>query len=211
MRILITAGPTREYFDTVRFISNPSSGKMGYALAAAALRRGHAVTLVSGPVALAPPAGAKVVRVETAAQMAAASKRAFREADAAILTAAVCDYRPATRLHKKLKKSAEPLRLLLEPTEDIAASLGRRKGRRITIGFAMEDHDHRAHAVAKLARKRCDAVVLNGPENVGADRASVEVLIAAQGWQPGWQGTKRQVAGRIIRLLERLAAERAGA
>ncbi len=208
MRILITAGPTREYFDTVRFISNPSSGKMGYALAAAAARRGHDVTLVSGPVAIDPPRGVRTVRVVTAAEMATATKRAFARADAAILTAAVCDYRPAKRARRKLKKSGRRLTVTLEPTEDIAATLGRRKGRRILIGFAMEDHNHRRFAAGKLARKRCDAIVLNGPANIGADLAEVEILVAGRDWDGPWRGTKRQVAARVIRLAERLATGR---
>lgn len=208
MRLLITAGPTREHFDTVRFISNASSGKMGYAIAAAALARGHEVVLVSGPVPLAPPKGAEVVRVVTAAEMAAAAKRAFRRADAAVFTAAVCDYRPAQRAARKLKKTSRSVVVRLEPTEDIAASLGWRKGRRVTIGFAMEDHEHRRFAESKLRRKRCDAVVLNGPENVGGDRATVEVLVSAEGWTGPWTGTKRQVAARVVRLAERLLEER---
>lgn len=208
MRILITAGPTREFFDTVRFISNPSSGKMGYALAAAAARRGHEVVLVSGPVTIRPPTNVRTVHVTTAAEMAAAAKRAFRRADAAILTAAVCDYRPRKPLARKLKKQARPRTVTLEPTEDISASLGRTKGRRITIAFAMEDHNHHHHAADKLVRKRCDAIILNGPENIGADRATVEVLVAGEGWTGPWRGTKRQVAERIVRLAEQLAARK---
>ncbi|MBN1490742.1 MAG: phosphopantothenoylcysteine decarboxylase [Phycisphaerae bacterium] len=210
MRILITAGPTREFFDTVRFISNPSSGKMGYALAAAAARRGHRVVLVSGPVSIAPPKGVALVRVVSAAEMAAAAKRAFRQADAGIFTAAVCDYRPQQCLARKLKKQHRARVVKLEPTEDIAMSLGQRKGCRITIGFAMEDHDARRHAADKLTRKRCDVVVLNGPENIGADWAAVEVLLADGEWLAPWQGTKRQLAGRIIRLTETLHAAKRG-
>ncbi len=210
MRILITAGPTREFLDTVRFISNPSSGKMGYALAAAGVARGHDVVLVSGPTTLKPPAGVKAIHVVSAAQMAAAAKKTFATVDAAIFTAAVCDYRPALRMDRKLKKKNQRLMLELEPTEDIAASHGRRKGRRITIGFAMEDHEHRRFAADKLLRKRCDAIVLNGPENVGVDRGSVEVLVAGEEWLEPWHGTKRQIAGRIIKLLERIDAKRQG-
>ncbi len=209
MRILITAGPTREYFDTVRFVSNPSSGKMGYALAEAAVARGHEVILISGPVSIGPPRGVRCIPVVTASEMAAAARRAFDGADAAIMTAAVCDYRPRRRLTHKHKKGARPLRITLVPTEDIAASLGRRKGRRVMIAFAMEDHDHRPHAEAKLVRKRCDAIVLNGPENIGADRATVEVLVAGEGWSGPWRGTKTQVARRILRLLERLVCRKA--
>lgn len=206
MRILITAGPTREFFDTVRFISNPSSGKMGYALAAAAVDRGHQVILVSGPVELSDPPGAEVIRVVSAAQMAQVCKNLWPGCDAGILTAAVCDYRPQRTLDHKLKKRAATRQIALLPTEDIAATLGRSKEHRPLIGFAMEDHDHQAHAEAKLKRKRCDAMVLNGPENVGAEHAAVQVLTVAEGWSPPFRGSKYQVAQRVLRLVESLAA-----
>jgi phosphopantothenoylcysteine decarboxylase/phosphopantothenate--cysteine ligase len=162
------------------------------------------VVLVTGPVALPPPAGAVVVPVVSAAEMAIAAKRAFRTADAAIFTAAVCDYRPAQQTSRKLKKSSRPVAVRLEPTEDIAASLGRIKGRRITIGFALEDHEHRRFAEEKLARKRCDAIVLNSPGNVGRARAEIELLVPGEGWSEPYAGTKPQVAAKIIRLAERL-------
>ena len=204
VRILITAGPTREYFDSVRFISNPSTGKMGYALAAAAARRGHEVTLVSGPVALPSPAGCRCISVVTAAEMAIAAKRGFRRSDAAILTAAVCDYRPTRPMKRKLAKQNRSRSLMLVPTEDIATSLGRVKRKRVIVGFAMEDHDHRAHAETKLRRKRCDAIVLNGPENVGSDNAVIEIFRADGTWSPRYSASKRAVATRIIRLTESL-------
>jgi len=141
VKLLVSAGPTREFFDSVRFISNPSSGRMGYAIAREAARRGHEVALVSGPVTLKPPKGVNIVRVTTAAEMARACKRAFRQADVAVMTAAVCDYRPAQPSKQKLAKQARAKRVLLEPTEDIAATLGRSKGNRILVAFAMEDHD----------------------------------------------------------------------
>lgn len=202
MRLLVSAGPTREFFDSVRFISNPSSGKMGYAIASEAARRGHEVTLVSGPVAIAPPDGVDVVRVATAAEMARACKRAFKTADAAVMTAAVCDYRPVERLAYKRPKRRTRFRLLLEPTEDIAAALGRRKGRRVLVGFAMEDTDPRAHAERKLRRKNCDLIILNGLETVGSDRASVEFFAPARGWTGPYRGSKVQIARRIVKLIE---------
>lgn len=205
LRILITAGPTREFFDTVRFVSNPSTGKMGYALSVAARARGHEVVLVSGPVALPDPKGVKVVRVVSAAQMARECKRLWADCDAGVLTAAVCDYRPKHILDHKLKKKALDRHITLVPTEDIAAALGRSKKHRPVIGFAMEDHDHHAHAEAKLRRKRCDAIVLNGPANIGADRATVEILTRAEGWSTPITETKQVLARRIVRLLESLA------
>jgi phosphopantothenoylcysteine decarboxylase / phosphopantothenate---cysteine ligase len=208
VNILVSAGPTREYFDSVRFISNPSSGKMGYALAAEAARRGHRVTLVSGPVSLDPPSGVKVVQVVSAAEMAAACKRAFRTADAAFMTAAVCDYRPRDKAGHKRPKKARALRVVLEPTEDIAAALGRTKGRRLIVAFAMEDNDPHAHAERKLHKKNCDLIVLNGPENVGRDRAEVELFSPGTGWTGPFRGTKAQVARRLVRLAEELRDRR---
>jgi phosphopantothenoylcysteine decarboxylase / phosphopantothenate---cysteine ligase len=180
---------------------------MGYALAAEAARRGHRVTLVSGPGALQAPKGGRVVNVGTAAEMAVACKRAFRDADAALMTAAVCDYRPRGRVRYKRAKKNQPLRVVLEPTEDIAAALGRHKGRRILIGFAMEDHDPHAHAERKLHKKNCDLIVLNGPENVGRDRAVVELFSPQTGWTGPFRGTKTQVARRLVMAAEQLAGK----
>lgn len=205
VRLLVSAGPTREFFDSVRFISNPSTGKMGYAIAREALRKGHNVTLVTGPVGLKPPAGVKLVAVTTAAEMAIACKRAFQDADAAVMTAAVCDYRPAARADHKLPKSRQPRRVLLEATEDIAASLGRRKGRRMLVCFAMEDSDPHAKAERKLNRKNCDLIVLNGPENVGSDDASVEFFTRTGGWSPVMRGSKTVIARRLLKVIESTA------
>ena len=132
MHILITAGPTVEYLDSVRFISNGSSGKMGYAIAAAAARLGHKVTLVSGPVNLPPVRGVRMVRVTTAMEMLGEARTAFRSADAAVFAAAVCDYRPSRRFPGKTPKKKDGFALKLIPNPDIAATLSRRKGRRIT-------------------------------------------------------------------------------
>lgn len=208
MKLLISAGPTREYLDSVRFLSNPSSGRMGYALAREAARRGHEVTLVSGPVSLPPPPDVTVVRVESAAEMSAACKRAFRTADAAIMCAAVCDYRPVQRGKLKLPKQTRPFRITLEPTEDIAAALGGRKGRRVLVGFAMEDHDPHAKAERKLRQKRCDLIVLNGPGNIGTETAVVEFYTPQGGWEPPIRGSKSAVARAILVRLEALLAGR---
>ena len=178
---------------------------MGYAIAEAAAAKGHRVTLVSGPVAMKPPKGVTTIAVTTAAEMAAASKAAFAETDAAIFTAAVCDYRPRRRAGRKTAKKARSKTVVLVPTEDIAASLGRRKGNRITIAFAMEDHDGRLRAERKLLRKNCDAIVLNGPENVGSEQASVQWLVRGGRWQRWPRASKRQVARRLIGELSRLA------
>lgn len=205
MRILVTAGPTREYFDTVRFISNPSTGKMGYAIAIELALRGHDVVLISGPVNLPPPEHVEVIHVESAEEMFQASTSIFETCHAAVMTAAVCDYRPARRLDHKLKKQNRPREIRLKPTRDILAHLGRVKGGRVLVGFAMEDHDHRNSAERKLRRKNCDAIVLNGIDNVGSDRASVEILRISSGWSKTFSGTKRRVARVVADLVEDLA------
>ncbi len=204
MKILISAGPTREFFDTVRFISNASSGKMGYAIAREAVRRGHEVELVSGPVSLKPPKNVGVIPVTTAAEMFQACKKAFRNVDAAIMCAAVCDYRPAQTAKQKMEKKSRTLRVSLEPTEDIAAALGKRKGRQLMIGFALQDYDPHRHAERKLKKKNFDLIVLNGPDNVGTDRAIVEIYTPATGWAKPIMGTKNIIAKRLLKAVESL-------
>ena len=204
MRILVTAGPTREFFDSVRFISNPSSGKMGYAIAAEAARRGHEVALVSGPVELPDPEGVEVVRVVTAQEMFQIATSLFEHCRAAVMTAAVCDYRPARTIDHKLKKRNRIRPIQLVPTNDICAHLGRVKEHRVVVGFAMEDHDHHRNAEAKLMRKRCDAIVLNGIGNVAGDSAEIEILTADTGWSGPYAGTKSTVATVVMDLVEEL-------
>lgn len=208
MRILVTAGPTQEYFDPVRFISNASSGKMGYAVAVEAARRGHEVVLVSGPVELPEPDGAEVIHVVSAHEMFLAVTSEFAECQAAVMTAAVCDYRPSKRLSHKLKKQHRSLSVQLEPTEDILAHLGRIKGDRVLIGFAVEDHEPHTNAEAKLRRKRCDAIVLNGPGTIGSDSAEVEILQDDAGWSGPLSGTKGHVAAAVMDVLDALLAAR---
>ncbi len=171
VRVLVSAGPTREPVDPVRYLSNRSSGKMGYALARVARRRGAEVTLVSGPSALAPPPGVHLVRVTTARDMATAVEEAFPAAAAVIMSAAVADYRPREAAARKLKKDAAGLTLELERTPDILAGLGARKGRRLLIGFAAETHDVAAEARRKLRAKRLDLIVAN---DVGAPGAGFD-------------------------------------
>jgi len=162
MNVLITAGPTREALDPVRFLSNRSTGKMGCALAQAAQELGHRVTLVAGPIALPPPEGVTVVAVESASDMAAAVKARAPEADLIIMAAAVADYRPKVQSPVKIKKGAGDLVLELERTEDILASLGQMKRPgQILVGFAAETNDVTAHAAAKLARKNLDWIAAN--------------------------------------------------
>ena len=161
-RIVITAGPTHEPVDPVRYLSNASSGKMGYAIAAAAAAHGAHVTLVSGPVSLPEPAGVGVIHVTTAAQMLEATQDAFATADAAILAAAVSDYRPEQTADHKLKKAAEPIdNIALAENPDILATLSQSRGSRVVIGFAAETDNVLENARKKLATKGCDLIVAN--------------------------------------------------
>lgn len=161
VRVLVTAGPTRERIDAVRFISNPSSGKTGYAIAEEAARRGAEVVLVSGPATLPDPFGARTVRVQSAAQMADAVDAEYASADVVVASAAVSDFTPAAPVAGKLKKDAAPDTLELVRTRDILASLGERKGGRVLVGFAAETDDVLRHARAKLDAKHLDLVVAN--------------------------------------------------
>ena len=163
MKILVTAGPTRESIDPVRYITNRSSGKMGYALAEALVRAGHQVVLVSGPVTLSAPEGLdSLIRVETAAQMAESVKEVFPSCGGAVMCAAVADYRPAEPASEKIHKREGDLILRLERTEDILLSLGRMKSRdQILVGFAAETEDLRQRALGKMERKNLDWIIAN--------------------------------------------------
>jgi phosphopantothenoylcysteine decarboxylase/phosphopantothenate--cysteine ligase len=177
-RILVTAGPTREFMDPVRFLSNPSSGKMGYELAKEALRRGAEVTLVSGPTTLLPPAGAKIKKVTTAAEMKEAVLRAFPRADAVVMAAAVSDFRFKDVLAEKAKKRDLAGAVEIEQTEDILALLGKRKKNQVLVGFAAETGDMIGNARKKMAGKRADLMVANPVgEGLGFGTAANEVHI----------------------------------
>ncbi|MCD8071764.1 MAG: bifunctional phosphopantothenoylcysteine decarboxylase/phosphopantothenate--cysteine ligase CoaBC [Alistipes sp.] len=167
-KILVTAGPTLEAIDPVRYISNHSTGKMGYALAGALAGRGAQVVLVSGPVGITPPGGVETVEVVTAEQMYAASVGAFADCDAAILCAAVADYTPAQYSESKIKKAGDEFTIPLRKTPDIAAALGAVKGRRIVAGFALETNDELRNAQEKLRSKNLDFIVLNSLRDEGA-------------------------------------------
>jgi phosphopantothenoylcysteine decarboxylase/phosphopantothenate--cysteine ligase len=166
-KLLITAGPNREPLDPVRYISNRSSGKMGYALARAALRRGAEVALVSGPTALEAPAGARIISVMTAAQMREAVLKEFAQCSAVIMAAAVSDYRPIAA-EKKMKRGTGPVELRLEPNADILKELGQSKDGKWLVGFAAETDDLTANAQKKLREKNLDMVVANNVAEEGS-------------------------------------------
>jgi phosphopantothenoylcysteine decarboxylase/phosphopantothenate--cysteine ligase len=162
VRLLVTAGPTRQWLDPVRFISNPSTGKMGYAIAEAAISRGAAVVLVSGPTALTPPPGAELVRVESTQDMLEAATRAFPECDAAVCAAAPADHAPESVAGQKIKRlQGGALELRLVPTPDVAAALGQMKGDRALVAFAADTQSLLENAKAKMAAKHADLVVAN--------------------------------------------------
>ena len=208
MRILVTAGPTREYLDDVRYLSNASSGRMGYAIAEAAVRRGHAVVLVTGPVDLAPPDGCDVRRVETTAEMRAACVEAFPSCDGVIAAAAVCDYRPASRVAGKIAKTGGPVTIEMIETDDVLAELGRTKDGRWVVGFALEAENPRERALQKLRAKNCDWIVLNAPSAIGSERNSVELIGADGRGLAEWSGTKAEVADALLDWLDRTAGAR---
>lgn len=211
MRILITAGGTREYIDPVRFISNASSGRMGYALARAALKAGHEVTLITAPTLLKPPEDAKIVRVQSAAEMFEAVKERFSRCDCLIMAAAVSDYTPAKPSKTKLKKQTTKLALELKPTPDILKWAGRLKSRThatgpwspILVGFALEDRDLRANAERKFREKNLDMIVANAPSAIGAERSTVHIKIRGADWVETADRNKTATARRIIALIER--------
>lgn len=201
MNVLVTAGPTREYLDEVRYLTNASSGKMGFACATAAVKAGHDVTLVTGPVSLPDPKGVRTVRVVSAEEMYRAVLKAYPKAEAAIATAAVGDYRPAARFAGKLKKKEGPLTLELIRTRDILQEMGNRKGDRILVGFALEVQDAVRQALLKYERKNLDFIVLNSPTTFAADTMDCQVYRAGNVVKRFERATKTEVARWIVSAI----------
>ena len=208
-RVLVTAGPTRERIDPVRYLSNDSSGKMGFAIAEASVAAGHEVVLIAGPVELETPKGVRRIDVESAREMLAEVRKAFPECDTLFMAAAVCDFRPARRLRGKWRKKdvgQERATLELISNPDILGAITRRKGDRLVVGFALETSDGLRRAREKLERKRMDYVVLNGPSALNATKTSVKIL--------GRDGSQRDLAGRtksaVAKVLVGLRAPSAG-
>jgi phosphopantothenoylcysteine decarboxylase/phosphopantothenate--cysteine ligase len=208
--ILLTAGPTQEDLDPVRFLTNRSSGRMGYAVAEAAAQRGARVILISGPTALETPAGVTRVNVRTAAQMLRAVEDQFTQATTAIFAAAVADYRPVDIASQKIKKTAGEVTLRLEPNPDILATVARKKENRLIVGFAAETGEVAENARKKLAEKNADLIVANDvtAEGAGFDvDTNIVTLFARDGRDlPLPKMTKREVAHRILDEVLRLSA-----
>ncbi len=200
LKVLITAGPTIEDIDPVRYLSNRSSGKMGYALAQAALDRGADVILVSGPTQLVPPPGARMVRVRSAAEMKDAVLREFSAANIVIKAAAVSDFRPVSIAPRKIKKANASREIVLVPTEDILGVLGRLKTTQVLVGFAAETENLLENARGKMSGKNLDMIVANdvGAGVFGSDSASVHILGTDGTVVRIDQSLKAEIADRIV-------------
>jgi phosphopantothenoylcysteine decarboxylase/phosphopantothenate--cysteine ligase len=206
--VLITAGPTCEDLDPVRYLTNRSSGKMGYAVAEAAARRGARVILVSGPTSLDAPAGVNRIDVRTADEMHRAVAEKFPECSIAIFAAAVADYRPVAKLEQKIKRDKEPVTLSLQPTTDILATVAKNKGERLVVGFAAETQAVAENARKKLVAKNADMIVANDvtAEGAGFDHdTNIVTLFARDGRDlPLPRMSKSEVAQRILDEVVRL-------
>jgi phosphopantothenoylcysteine decarboxylase / phosphopantothenate---cysteine ligase len=234
--ILITSGPTRQYLDPVRYLSNASSGRMGAALAAAAIEAGHRVTIVSGPVDVTYPPEAEVIPVVSTEEMLAACRRVFPKCDGLIAAAAPCDFRPAEVAQQKIRKTGELLCLELVETPDIVATLaaerkprgphpnplpkgegtereslrrggGTERHDQWIVGFALETEDQHARARRKLEQKKCDMIVVNGPEAINAGQTRVEVLDKEGQSLGSFGGSKSEVARSVFGIIQQRLIE----
>ncbi len=208
-RILITSGPTREYLDPVRYLTNASSGRMGAALAAAALEAGYEVVVVSGVVQVAYPARARVVPVTTTEEMLRACHDEFPSCEGVVGAAAPCDYRPLRVAAEKITKSGRPLKLILEETPDILTSLAAARQGQWMVAFALETAEGQRRATEKLRAKRCDLVVLNGPGAIDAAETRIEILDAAGERLVEFAGSKSGAARAVLAAVDRFLAPRA--
>jgi phosphopantothenoylcysteine synthetase/decarboxylase len=182
MKFLITAGGTREYIDPVRYITNASSGRMGYALARAAINAGYSVILITAPTSLKTPKHAEVINVQTSKEMFKAVKDNFPKCHCLIMAAAVSDYTPANPSKIKLKKQNQNLTLELKPTTDILKWAGRNKKDKIVVGFALEDKNILENAEKKLTNKNIDMIIANSIDAVGAKKSALFAKIKGQDW-----------------------------
>jgi phosphopantothenoylcysteine decarboxylase/phosphopantothenate--cysteine ligase len=200
--ILLTSGPTRQYLDPVRYLSNASSGRMGAALAAAAIEAGHQVTVVSGPVEIEYPPSAEVIAVVSTEEMLDACRSLWARCEGLIGAAAPCDYRPEQIARQKLSKTGRPRVLNLVETPDIVATLAAEKTSQWMVAFALETEDPRLRAMQKLQRKNCDLIVLNGPAAIRAADTRVEIIDRSGSVVEQFAGSKLDVARAIFRVLD---------
>lgn len=202
-RILITSGPTRQYLDPVRYLTNASSGRMGKALAESALLAGHQVTVITGPVNIEYPSTAEVHQVVTTGQMLETAQQLFPLHDGLIGAAAPCDYMPQKIRTEKIAKDGRPLQLELIETPDIVASVASQKRPdQWVVGFALETEDQRFRAIVKMQRKCCDLMVSNSPAAIDSDDNDVEILTTDGNIMAQVSGTKQQVAQAIIKAIQ---------
>ena len=213
MHFLITAGGMREYIDPVRFISNASTGKMGYALARAALGHQHTVTLITAPTGLRPPARAETIHINTSGDMFQAVKTSFPDCDCLVMAAAVSDYTVVRPAKTKIKKTHARFTLDLKPTQDILKWAGQHKSspaypaqhrKKLIVGFALEDRTVREQAEKKLRDKQLDMIVANTPAAIGADQSALQIKMRGQAWLEFPLEDKTRHAKRIIQLISSL-------
>ncbi len=207
-RILITSGPTRQYLDPVRYLSNGSSGRMGSALAGAAIDAGHEVVIVSGPVNIDYPQSAEVFSVVSTEEMLEAALGVWSDCDGMIGVAAPCDYRPVEVAAGKIAKNGDPLTIKLIETPDIVAGLAEVKTSQWMVAFALESEDRHLRAMQKLERKKCDLIVLNGPEAMCSSTTRVEVIDRGGQILADIDGSKLQVAVGVFDIISRRLIER---
>ena len=209
MRFVVTAGPTREAIDPVRFISNRSSGKMGYAIAEAALAAGHDVTLISGPASVAPPEGAQFISITTSDELHDEVHRAVRECDVLVMCAAVSDYKPATVEPRKMKKRKTPFALELIPTRDILASLPKENRSYLVVGFAAETHDLETNARKKLREKNCDMIVANDvsktDSGMESDENAVTIFFRNGESKTISRTSKKIIARELVKIISKMS------
>lgn len=203
-RMMITSGPTRQYLDPVRYLTNGSSGRMGRSLAQAALDLGHDVVVISGPVEIEYPMRAEVVPVVSTEDLLDACQRVFPGCDGLIAAAAPCDYRPIRVASHKIAKTGNPLELQLIETPDVVATVGATKRPdQWIVGFALETEDQRLRALVKLEKKSCDLMVLNGPTAMNSRRNQVEIIDRKGSLIDALAGPKEEVARGILQVIQK--------
>jgi phosphopantothenoylcysteine decarboxylase / phosphopantothenate---cysteine ligase len=212
VRIVVTAGPTREPLDPVRFLSNRSSGKMGYAIAEAAIEASHQVTLISGPVNLCAPANVRFESVNTSDEMFEAVQRATRACDVLVMCAAVADYKPGSYSHEKIKKKSTTLQLELIPTRDILVSLANQDHSLFVVGFAAETENVAANAEKKLREKKCDLVVANDVSRADcgmeSDENEVTIFFKSGESEKISRASKKIIARELIKIISNVCEKR---
>ena len=209
MRFVVTAGPTREPIDPVRFISNRSSGKMGYAIAEAALVAGHSVTLISGPVGIAAPDGTQLVSITTSDELFSAVDRTIRKCDALVMCAAVSDYKPAVFEARKMAKQKKGFALKLIPTRDILTSLPKENRQFLVVGFAAETHDLKKNAQKKLRAKNCDMIVANDVSKLDSgmesDENAVTIFFRDGKSKTISRASKKIIARELVKIISNMS------